>query len=375
MITSGVPVSSHKDLSSQLTIYRSLCREKVYKCSQLRRLQQLESILLKHGILNASEADKRTARQSCYTVSFTSDGHLIDAVTGKDLDKVGHAYSLMKFGSAIDIQFFADRYFELFTNLFNDEKSSLRITFERAKKNHEYVAHLESGARNVEHSGFLIFDEAMRKINVFLALNSYPTIIRIRPHRLQVAPGNYASMTQAERANLAPATDHILPGKETYVHPIHIIFSDDVRITGATADKVEAETLSRGALSYQDFYLMSVIPEQALHQPELESKLNYLAFTGHLDDTMRGILIQSGFRPVQRLLRVLLNESNRSGLRAFLSSGIPSENIKRLYIAALNNDYLSDPTSCDSVIILREVAEGLGLIDEQGLPTTKNFHY
>ena len=186
------------------------------------------------------------------------------------------------------------------------------------------------------------------------------------PTRLQTIAGEYAAMQTADRQNLPKTTDHILPGNELYQMGTHLIYGDDVRITGSTADGVERSALANGVGSFSDMYAVVVDPKVAATMPEVESRLNKMAVKGKLDDAVKYILNQPEFRPVQRLLRVLFNEGNRGNLASFMAEEIEPSSLVKIYIAALSNDYLKDKNYLPSVQLLRDVLFKKGIVDERG---------
>ena len=160
--------------------------------------------------------------------------------------------------------------------------------------------------------------------------------------------------------------DHILPDSNFYKNPgVHVIFGDDVLVTGATADKVYAETMRHGARSFMAIYPMLVDPILALTAPETEEMLNTTEVTGQHDDIFASVLGHPNYVPILRALRALLNEENRNDLPDFLSK-VPLPNLVRLYVSALNNNFLSDARSAPSMDIIRQYLIEADMLDEQG---------
>jgi hypothetical protein len=73
------------------------------------------------------------------------------------------------------------------------------------------------------------------------------------------------------------------------------------------------------------------------------------------------------------MLRLLLNKQNRKQLFDFAMFKVPSQNLIRVHLAALSNDYLNISSGgtrlySESVKIVTAVLKERGLIDETGMP-------
>lgn len=326
-----------KNLYAQAVSY-----DNYHKISKfIKGIQILENFLSSKKIIDQKILNSRTNRTIGYEISL-----------GKSMDKIGASYSRMKFGSVKDIQFYAKEISKKFIARLDDPSDTLLKKFQSIRDNREYAVMIIAGSRNVPSAAEFLYEEFLNIVNNELALRNLPTIIRIHPTRLEAISGEYAAMGLEHRKNLPSATNHILPGKELYQMGVHIFYADDVRITGATADGVEQSAVENGALSYSDIYAVTVDPAQAFSMPEIESKLNKVTIKGVLDDNIRDILNQEGFRPVQRLLRVILDENNRTKLGDFITDKVSLSSLHKIYTASLSNDYLKDPKYSQSVEII-----------------------
>ncbi len=331
----------------------------------VKGIQILENTLLAKGLVDLESINKRRNRTTVFEVTFEND-HLVDMNTGENLDYVGEAYSLMKFGSVKEINFFADIIAAQFVDRLDDPEDNLLESIKKIQESGEFLLHMVAGSRNVESAAEFVYEKAVVMMNTELALRGLPTMISVTPTRLQAITGEYASMQAADRQNLPKATDHILPGTELYQMGAHLIYGDDVRITGTTADGVERSAIAHGVNSYSDMYAVVVDPKIAAIMPETESRLNKMAVKGGLDNSIKYILNQPEFRPVQRLLRVLFDEKNFSDFDKFMSEEIESGSLVKLYIAALANDFLKDQKYRPSILALRDVLIKKGLVTENG---------
>lgn len=317
----------------------------------IKGIQILENFLSSKKI-DQKILNSRTNRTIGYEISFDQDGYLLDQNTGKNMNEIGASYSRMKFGSVKDIQFFAKEVSKKFISRLDDPSDTLLNKFQSIRDNREYAIMIIAGSRNVPSAAEFLYEEFLNIVNSELASRNLPTIIRIHPTRLEAISGEYAAMGLENRKNLPSATNHILPGKELYQMGVHIFYADDVRITGSTADGVEQSAVENGALSYSDVYAVLVDPTQAFSMPEIESKLNKTVIKGVLSDDIQNILNQDGFRPVQRLLRVILDEKNRPELSSFIRNNISLSSLHKIYTASLSNDYLKNPEYTRSVEII-----------------------
>jgi hypothetical protein len=327
--------------------------------------RMLEVSMLERGLLTISEVNRNHDTTTLYDITVSPEGKFIDMESGETRDEIIRRYSLMKFGSAREIRYFSASMARRMIDELQRPDSKIRAQMTAVKTNGEHVTIMAPGYRNVESASNMVIEQAAALVNIALAQQDLPTIIVKKLTRLGSNQANYALMSREDRAKLPAAADHILPGAEFYEQPMHIIFGDDVKITGATAEGVQNSSLSHGAKSFSAWYTIQIDPVLAQHIPEIENGLNTFAVSGELDETITYILNQADFRPVQRLLRLILSETNRDNLHQFLSSQAHDKALKKLYIAALNNDYRRDSRYRESVVILTTVLREKHLINDR----------
>ncbi|HLD81978.1 MAG TPA: phosphoribosyltransferase family protein, partial [Patescibacteria group bacterium] len=172
---------------------------------------------------------------------------------------------------------------------------------------------------------------------------------------------NYAILTADDRMTKPGNTSTKIPGHEFFKDPIHVIFGDDVRITGTTANRVERICLENGALSFRAMYNLFVDPAIARTNPQIENALNMYRVKGELDHDIAYIMNQQGFVPVQRLIRLVLARQNRKELKRFAFEYVSESSIRTLYEYAMSNDYMQDPQYAESLTMLGSIIEQKGM--------------
>lgn len=274
---------------------------------------------------------------------------------------IAKKYSLMKYGSAKEIKEASVEIANKFIALISDQQSSWYQLFDAAKKNGEHVIACAPGFRNVESASNSLIEKAIKMINLKLAEMNLPTIIVIKLTRLESNRQNYATLSKEERSSLPTTTDHIVPGKELFQHRVNLIFGDDIKITGATAEGTKNKSLSASALSFSEMYWVTIAPEAIEMMPKIEDFINKQAISLKLDETIEYILNQEDFVPVQRLLRLILSTNNRNELSEFINSKVTDNSLLKLWIGALNNEYHNDPQYSPSVEIMTNIVKSKGL--------------
>lgn len=318
---------------------------------------------------------RKTDRLSIVNAKLVVGIGLVDTKSGEVLREFGDAYSYMKYSSQRDIEKLGNFTADAIIAQLENPNSELSKLFKVARDRKEIIVRIEPGSRNVEKAWTFVMDHAMGEVNAYLALNNLPTVIKIRPPRPTLVSGTYASMTQSEREAVLNSADHIIPGYELFKLGVHVIFSDDTCITGTTSDRVKKQVLERGALSYSEIFLVEIDQAQAQADPKIEAKLNHLRLTGDLDQTLEYVLNQPGFRPVQRLLKIILEQEDDKRLTEYMQHKIIPESIRKLYLAALSNDYLFDNKMGKNVRALASALRNLGVIDETGKIINRNYQY
>jgi hypothetical protein len=299
-----------------------------------------------------------------YNVSVDSQSNLVDLENGKDLKEIGRRYSLMKFGSPNQISWFAGRITESFIASAGDSSGWLGRMLLESKEQGQHIALVSPGSRNVESAQNFLYEEAVRRINVWLGLQGLSTIVLVKLSRFGLGTANYSQLSAADR--MREREVNIMPGEEFYAPGVHLIFADDVRITGAASDRTEVQSLTKGALSFSSLYCLVMDPKVAAANPGIEYFLNHFYLHESLNDVVQGVLNENGYRPVQRMVRLLLNKANRGQLPHFLP-GVRTEPLVQIYESCLGNDYLQDERYSDSVLILKDELHARDLLDSKGL--------
>ena len=302
---------------------------------------------------------------SNYYLSFLVE-KFINIETQEDNTHLIESYSLAKYGSIKDIKVFANIIVKNFFRLLEEGNNSLTSLLEIAKANDDFIVLMTPGYRNIKASANIMFDLALPIINTKLTLLNYPKIAKLKLPRLASPCENYATLIEEERKQVALTTDHILPDKEFYEgRRIHVIYGDDIHITGASSDRARLSALKNGALSFISIYSIIIDHEVAFHNPAIEEKINLSKVTGKLDSSALEIFEQEDFIPVLRSLRLILNESNKSTLSNFISK-VPNKNLLKIYIAYMNNESLDNEKYNDSISIIRDYLVKNKLIKNDG---------
>ena len=177
---------------------------------------------------------------------------------------------------------------------------------------------------------------------------------------------NYASLSTEERERVNLIQDHVIPDKNFYRHSgVHVIFGDDVLVSGSTADKVFYESMSNGAKSFRAIYPVAIDPQVALRDASVEDQLNSVVVQNRLDETVAELLSTQGYQPILRTLRLLFGKENQESLAAFLPK-VPALTWLELYKSALGNEFLGQPECAPSLVLLREYLTSTGLLRPNG---------
>lgn len=333
--------------------------------------KSLSETMIRRGLLSIEDAYRRDKNWTAlHYVTVDGQGDLRDMVTGENLNHIGRRYSLMKYGSVADIGWLGNMIADKFIARLEDADDELIRTFMNAAKNGEYITVLSPASRNVESAQKYMAEIAIRRINVWLALHDLPTMILVKISRFGSGEADYSRLSAKDRAreNEGIVNRQYLPETDFFGNGTHVAFFDDTRITGSAADWIETKAMERGACSFFPIYCVVADPEVVATNPAVEDYLNRFVVTGSLDEHVAYILNQEGFKPVQRLLRLLFKEENRPSLGLFLDTEIRDDSLLGIYEAGLGNDYAKDPRYAASMSIVREVLKRKGLIGVNGLP-------
>ena len=301
-------------------------------------------------------------------------GEFVEVGSGRGLADELRSYSRMKFGDVEAIQWSAGK---LAGKVIEELKGggSLREMFEVAGAAGEHVYLTAPGVRNVISASNRLMRQTALRVNAYLALEGLPTMICKPLTRLGSGRANYAQLSAEGRKGRHKTTKSIVPRSDFEEHGIHVVFLDDVEVTGATVERAKTRSLEAGARSFHSLFALQVDPDVAAKDPGIEHRMNQFEVVGGLDDVLLRILSHDDYQPVQRMLRLLLHPKNRPQLSDFVAA-VKNPILLRLYTCALSNDYLSirtdqdpnhSPLYADSVHILRMVLHNSGFVDQQGL--------
>ncbi|WP_318483074.1 phosphoribosyltransferase family protein [Photobacterium leiognathi] len=303
--------------------------------------------------MSAEEYNQQFNTIASVVISHDSSGfyHILDR---EDANDFAQTYSRAKHGSMKDIIALSEMVVSTFISQFYDTQSSIYQLFQGLEIDTDTLVLIVPGSRNIESSSNLIFDIALRKINVFLARNNYPTIINVKLPRLDPPVENYAQLSQEEREEISKVRDHILPGEGFYKNRnVHLFFGDDVLITGATADKVVSSALQQGAKSFHSIYAAVVDPVLVERMPEIENVLNTSCLKGGICQTFIESVCNENLIPVMKTYNILLDPSNYEALTQKIAY-IPTNVLETLYVYAMNNGYSKHSKYKDSLLYVEK---------------------
>lgn len=284
----------------------------------------------------------------------SSKNHFINISNNENVDLLTKQYSLAKYGSIKDIKFFANIIIKNLFQEIDNPQSEFRNILKIAKQDNDYIVLMTPGYRNVKSSANIMFDIALPYINTKLATMGFPIITKLKLPRLASPCEDYASLTTEERKIVGLTTDHILPDNDFYKNNnIHVIYGDDILITGSSSDKAKNDALSKGAKSFTSVFSIIIDKEVALNNPSIEEQINKSKVTEKLDSTAKEIFMQENFIPVLRSLRLLLNVNNLPDLKQFLNE-IPNHNLLKIYIAYMTNESLDNKKYLKSLKLIKE---------------------
>ena len=303
---------------------------------------------------------------NCF-LTINDQNDFIDMRNYEDMSQLAKQYSLAKYGSIKDIKIFSNMIIKNVFREIDNPKSEFRNILEIAKKNNDYIVLMTPGYRNVKASANIIFDIALQHINTKLSIMRLPIIAKLKLPRLASPCENYASLTSEERKIAGLTTDHILPDNKFYENNnIHVIYGDDILITGSSSKKAESDALSKGAKSFTSIFSIVMDQKIALNNPSIEEYLNKFEVTEKLDNSAKEIFQQNDFIPVLRSLRLILNIDNLPDLKEFLND-IPNHNLLKTYIAYITNESLSNKKYIKSFEVLKEYLIMVNEINDNGL--------
>lgn|GEM_PF-567107 len=295
------------------------------------------------------------------------EGGFRHMASGADAAPLTAIYSRAKYGSREDIHYLADRVIDYLADQLDDADSHWSRLFRGALERDENVVLMTTGWRNVPSTANVLYDRVVEEINLKLAHQGLPTIINVKLPRIAPPCENYASLSTEERERVNLVQDHVIPAENFYRWSgVHVIFGDDVLVTGSTADKVLRESLLAGARSFQALYPVAIDPRFALGDATVEERLNMQVISQRLDDNLAQLLGDADYQPILRTLRLLFSASNYRDLPDFLPR-VPLGNWLRLYKAALGNEFLRQDECRPSLLLLRDYLAEAGALDGRGM--------
>jgi hypothetical protein len=304
------------------------------------RLVRKEAVdLLQDEVIAIGEYAALFGGQACHVLTRSSDGRFQSAAGSGDADAVVRVYSRAKHGSTPDIERLVQAMVADLLIRLDDPATSLHAAFEQAKANGDHVVLFGTGLRNVPAASNVMCEMFAEEANMGLVGRGYPTIANVRLPRIAPPCDNYAQLSLEERVHVSLVQDHVLPDANFYRdNGVHVLFADDVIVTGATADKVYASAITHGARSFHAIYPVLMDPVVALREPEVEEALNTCAVGASIDDGLLDILASPGQVPVLRTLRLVFSQQNHHCFPSLMQR-LGRDRVRKLYRMALSADF------------------------------------
>lgn len=322
--------------------------------------------LLGRGLIDMSEYVTILGGNALVCLEAGPQGSFHNMRTGHDAGELAAIYSRAKYGGVDDIRYLASGLVDYLYAELDDPCSQWAVLFQDAKASGDSVVMMTTGWRNVPSTANVLYDLVVDAVNLKLAHMTLPTIINVKLPRLAPPCENYASLSLEEREQVNLVQDHVIPAENFYRWSgVHVIFGDDVLVTGSTADKVLHESLRNGAKSFRALYPVAIDPKVALTDATVEDRLNSVVIAPQLGDALAQLLSAPGYQPILRTLRLLFGEGNRDALEAFLPK-VPGPTWLGLYKAALGNEFMVQVQCSPSLVLLRSYLTRLGLLDDAG---------
>lgn len=336
--------------------------------AMVRGLRGFAASLRLRGIIDMSEYVAVFGGRAAKHLTRNAAGRFVDMASGADATELARSYSRAKHGSIEDIRQLAGQVISMMEEALLDPASDWRRLFEHARAHGEHVVMMTTGWRNVPSTANVLYAIVLEHLNVLLAGMGMPTVIDVKLPRVAPPCEDYASLSTKERQRISATQDHVIPGPNFYRgSAVHVIFGDDVLVTGSTADKVFSESMRNGARSCRSLYPVALDPGVALFDPSIEEQLNCTEVSGALDDVVLGFLSHHENVPILRALRLVFGAANLHVLPAFLHR-LPPVNILALYVSALGNEFQRDAACAASLDVARRHLLACGLLGEHGLP-------
>ena len=364
--TLNVEILTRKTDKEKLKYFKAVVARSDYNDAK-RGIRALASYLLEKKLISMDEYVSLFRGHVVNYLSLDSGSNFYDFKLNTPIGQLLETYSKAKYGSIEDIRLLAEIVISNLSQALDYPDSHWRKMFEEARLDDGNVVMMTTGWRNVPSTANIIYEIVVENINLKLANLGLPTIINIKLPRLAPACENYASLSSEEREIVNVKQDHVIPAENFYKwSSTHVIFGDDVLVTGATADKVFFESMRNGAKSFQSIYPIAIDPVKAIKDASVEERLNMSLIKEVLDDEVIKFLSHPDFTPVLRTLRLVFSENNILAFEHYLPK-IPLKNCLKLYVAALGSDLLEDNRSKASLSMLQRYLKNLNILDESGM--------
>ena len=329
--------------------------------------REFSARLLQRGLIPISDYVAVFGGQALHCLTW-EHSRFADMHTGADASALARRYSRAKHGSIEDIRYLASLVIHALSAALDDPHNPWRRLFETAGLGGESVAMLTTGWRNVPSTANVLYALVVEQINVKLAGLGLPTMIEIKLPRIAPPCEDYASLSTEERQRISLTQDHVIPASNFYRwSAVHVIFGDDVLVTGSTADKIFVHSMRSGARSFRAIYPLALDPALALLDPAVEERLNKVAVTGAFDESVADFLSHPDNVPILRSLRLVFSAQNRAQLGLHLQR-VPARKWLALYVSALNNEFLRQPACRESLALVRQHLIRQQLLDDDGKP-------
>ncbi|MCI0151306.1 MULTISPECIES: hypothetical protein [Paraburkholderia] len=327
--------------------------------------------LLERGLISMRLYVSVFGGEALHHITHDDDKVFRHMETGEDAGELTAIYSRAKYGSIADIRHLAGLIVEHLSQALDAPDSQWSRLFNEARINGDSVVLMTTGWRNVPSTANVLYGIVVDHINLKLAHLGLPTIINVKLPRIAPPCENYASLSTEERERVNLVQDHVIPAANFYAwSSVHVIFADDVLVTGSTADKVFAESMRNGAKSFRAIYPIAIDPRFALNDATIEECLNTVAVTGELDSTIAAILSDPDYQPILRTIRLVFSGGNHASFAGFLRQ-VPSACWLRLYMSALGNEFLRQNDIRPSLLKLRAFLTERGLLNLDGMTVAR----
>jgi len=353
-----------------LTVIYNWISENIIESMSIKNFRSIMHSILKLNIIDINKYFKMTDSFYIHSLFLNNEEFIYDS--GENAIDFTKMYSQAKYGSYKDIEYFANILYEYMIVELQNKDSQWYIFFENVKKSNEKIVLLTTGWRSAPSTANILFENFSKKLNVWLALKNYPTIINVKLPRLALPCENYASLSEMERISISKNRDHIIPESNFFAsNNVHIIFGDDIFITGSTADKLQLECIENGAKSFKSLYLAILNPLDSFLDPSLEEYLNKKFITEDLNDDVANLLNYEYFTPVLRTLRLIFDKKNFIQLSGFLPK-VKNTVWLNIYISALNNDFHLEENCKPSIELLKKYLISTKTLNVEGIPLISN---